>query len=125
MDAHDLEAKRQEIFDRHNFNCPITYVACRKPKCPLPIASLCPRFPRWCLRLYCPSCKKYRNICMICVNDNKDFKALRSVKERTNHDALHPLVAEEEESLSENNSVCDYYAVSDSYNDSDLENKNN
>ena len=90
MNALALEKKQLEIYERHNFVCPLVYITCRKPDCPLPIVSLCPRFPKWCLRFYCPICKKYMNICMICVKERKEYKAVRSVKERTLHDALHP-----------------------------------
>ena len=96
MSIAEVKEKQQELYDRFAFECPIIYLTCNKATCGLPIVSKYARYPKWCLSFYCASCKRSWNICMICVNNNKHYKCLSSLKEKKLHTTLHE---EESENL--------------------------
>ena len=110
----EYEKKKQELVDRYNFLCPLIYMTCKKPYCPLPIVSKCPRFPKWCLRFYCSPCKRTWFICTICIQEKRDYKCVRSLKERTAHNNYH--VEQPDDDLESDNSSSSQEDVQESDN---------
>ena len=101
MEGSQYDDKRRDLLEKYGFICPIMYLTCRRIDCDVPVVTRCARYPKWCLRFSCTSCKRTWNVCHKCIALNREFKCIRSVKEKRIHNELH---IESNESKEEQNS---------------------